>query len=111
MPITSARRHLKQALLYWLPLILWMSYIYYLSDQPPLPHPARQVGISDLLFDCSAHAFIFGVLPWLVWRVLNMHSPKLSSINRAGLGPPCMRPATRSISPSSWDATPDSWTD
>lgn len=74
MRIISLRRHLKRVLFYWLPLILWMIWIYYLSDQPALPHPGRQMGISDLLFDYSAHAFTFGVLTWLIWRVLNVSS-------------------------------------
>ena len=46
----------------WLPFLAWMALIYWFSDQPKLPHPGRQVGISDYLFDYSAHAFMFGML-------------------------------------------------
>ncbi|MFH1084839.1 MAG: VanZ family protein [Chloroflexota bacterium] len=54
----------------WLPVALWMAWIYWLSDQPNLPHPARRLGLSDYLFDYSAHAFTFGLLAALVWRAL-----------------------------------------
>lgn len=45
-----------------------------MSAQPALPHPGRRMGISDLLFDYTAHAFTFGVLTWLIWRALNTFS-------------------------------------
>lgn len=56
----------------WLPLICWMGLIYYLSNQPKLPHPARKLGITDYVFDYGAHAFFFGTLTILAWRVLRI---------------------------------------
>ena len=54
----------------WLPLILWMGVLYWLSDQPKLPHPARKMGLSDYVFDYSAHGFSFGLLTVLAWRAI-----------------------------------------
>ena len=85
MPAMSTRCYLKRALFYWLPLLLWMGWIYYLSDQPVLPHPGREVGVSDDLFDYTAHAFTFGALTWLLWRVLDVHMKAASAINGTGL--------------------------
>ena len=70
MHSTLIHRHLRNALLNWLPMILWMVLIYWLSSQPKLPHPGRKVGVSDYLFDYSAHVFIFGLLTWLAWRAI-----------------------------------------
>ena len=61
-------RKLFRLLWGWLPLVLWMGLLYWLSDQPKLPHPARKMGLSDYFFDYSAHAFSFGVLTVLAWR-------------------------------------------
>jgi VanZ family protein len=63
-------RYLNVILLGWLPLLAWLALIYWLSDQPKLPHPARRLGISDYLFDYTAHAVTFGILVVLFWRVL-----------------------------------------
>jgi len=61
------RRYILNALLHWLPVTLWMAWIFWLSDQPKLPHPARRLGLSDYLFDYAAHAFTFGLLAALAW--------------------------------------------
>jgi hypothetical protein len=61
---------LKGVVFCWLPMLAWMAWIFYLSDQPSLPHPGRKVGISDSLFDYSAHAATFGFLALLVWRAI-----------------------------------------
>jgi|YNPNPStandDraft_1061719.scaffolds.fasta_scaffold14759_4 VanZ family protein len=66
----ALRRRLGSIVGEWLPLVVWMAVIYWLSDQPKLPHPARKLGLSDYLFDYSSHAFTFGLLTWLAWRVL-----------------------------------------
>ncbi len=64
------RQHLASVVGEWLPLLLWMAVIYWLSDQPKLPHPGRKLGLSDYFFDYSSHAFTFGLLTWLAWRAL-----------------------------------------
>ena len=71
MTRSLAHRPWRALLLRWLPLLLWMAWVYWISDQPSVPHPGRRVGVSDNLFDYSAHAFTFGVLTVLVWRVLS----------------------------------------
>jgi hypothetical protein len=53
----------------WLPLLLWLIWIFWLSAQPKLPHPVRKMGISDYLFDYSAHVFTFAIVTLLAWRV------------------------------------------
>ena len=69
----SLGQRTRNIVLYWLPLILWMAVIYWLSAQPKLPHPARKLGLSDYLFDYSAHAFTFGFLAILAWRVITVY--------------------------------------
>jgi hypothetical protein len=63
-------RYLQIIVLGWLPLLAWLALIYWLSDQPKLPHPMRSMGISDYVFDYTAHAATFGILVTLIWRVL-----------------------------------------
>ncbi|HHX65368.1 MAG TPA: VanZ family protein [Chloroflexi bacterium] len=60
-------RYLLNALFGWLPLILWMAMIFWLSHQPDLPKLNRLIGLSDLLFEISAHASVFAVLTVLAW--------------------------------------------
>jgi len=71
-PWSGAQKTIIDFLWRWLPLLCWMAFIYFLSDQPKLPHPARKLGLSDYVFDYGAHAFTFGVLTVLVWRVLRI---------------------------------------
>ena len=52
----------------WLPLVLWMGLIFYLSAQPDLPGPESD-RLGELL-SSGAHAFVFGVLAILWARVL-----------------------------------------
>jgi hypothetical protein len=59
----------------WLPLAAWMALIYWLSDQPVLPHPMRQYGISDFLYDSVAHGVTFGLLALLAYRALPGRGP------------------------------------
>lgn len=66
------RRRAVGLVMRWIPMLAWMGILFYLSNQPKLPHPGRRMGISDYLFDYTAHAFMFGVLALLVWRVLDV---------------------------------------
>lgn len=56
----------RRLLLYWLPVILWASFIYYLSAQPDL----RIVpdNIWDFILRKAAHMFVYAVLFLLVVR-------------------------------------------
>ncbi len=69
-PRSNTLAILKMVVLCWLPMLAWMAWIFYLSDQPSLPRPGRRVGVSDSLFDYSAHAVTFGFLAILVWRAI-----------------------------------------
>ena len=57
----------KIILLYWIPTILWMGVIFYLSNQPDLK---TNLGIWDLILRKLAHLFEFGILTLLIWRAL-----------------------------------------
>jgi len=70
-------RRIISACLHGLPLLFWMAVIFWLSNQPALPHPGRKVGVSDDLGDYAAHAFVFGVLTLLAWWALRTSWPKL----------------------------------
>lgn len=59
----------RRFLYLWLPLLVWMGLIFYLSAQPDLPHPG--VGWWDLVVSSGGHAFLFGVLTILSMRVLD----------------------------------------
>ena len=65
----SLQRQLWQFAFYWLPLILWMAWIFYWSSRPKLPRPNRRVGIRDHTFEFWAHTFTFAVLTVLSWRI------------------------------------------
>jgi VanZ family protein len=52
----------------WLPVVVWMGVIFFLSAQPDLPQP--YAGWADWLISSAAHAFVFGVLAVLWARAL-----------------------------------------
>ena len=56
----------------WLPLIAWMTLIFWLSAQPVVPHPGRAIGLGDHLVDYVAHAVLFGVLALCAWWALGL---------------------------------------
>jgi VanZ family protein len=66
----TCRQWLRQHPLFylWLPLLAWMSLIFFLSAQPDFPHP-KASWLEDLL-GIGAHMFLFGVLAVLWARVL-----------------------------------------
>lgn len=75
----------------WLPLVLWMALIFWLSCQPALPDPADMLSLPDDLINYPAHALEFAVLALLAWRARNSWaagrpaSSSLSSLVHAGL--------------------------
>lgn len=74
-------------LLHWLPMVLWAAWIFWLSDQPKLPHPGRRLGLSDYLFDYAAHAFTFGLLAVLAWwAFISLSSRRVFSLSPRLLG-------------------------
>lgn len=50
----------------WLPLLLWLGAIYFLSAQPKSDIPS--FGFWDLLIKKGAHFLAYGVLAGLAWR-------------------------------------------
>ena len=67
-------KHLKIVIFYWIPVLLWMGVIFYLSNQPDLKTP---FGIWDTILRKFAHVFEFGILTLLIWRALAQHQLKL----------------------------------
>jgi len=61
-------RHVSGLVLFWLPFVIWMAIVFWLSHQPSLPHPAREHGVSDYVFDYAAHALTFALLTVLGFR-------------------------------------------
>jgi len=68
MERTLIRQRTRVILLRWLPMVLWMALIYWLSSQSSLPEPGEKVGLSDDLVNGSAHALAFAMLTLLAWR-------------------------------------------
>jgi VanZ family protein len=60
--------HRHPIIYYWLPVVVWMGLIFYLSAQPDLPR--LEAGWVGELIGVGAHAFVFGVLGVLWARVL-----------------------------------------
>ena len=59
---------MKRFLRYWLPPLVWMGLIFFLSAQPDLPHaPGPWL---DVVLKKAGHALAYGVLAWLYLRVL-----------------------------------------
>ena len=52
----------------WVPPLLWLALIYYVSDQPTLPRTTEPL-LNRVLFGL-AHALEYAVLAWLLWRPL-----------------------------------------
>jgi hypothetical protein len=70
MDLTPFRGRSRGILWNWAPLILWLLAIYWMSDQPVVPHPGRRIGIADGVTDYGGHMVIFALLAFLAWRVL-----------------------------------------
>jgi len=68
-PSPTWRRRLGSALWNWAPFVLWLLVIYWMSDQPVVPHPGRRIGITDDITDYGGHMLTFALLALLAWRV------------------------------------------
>jgi VanZ family protein len=61
----------RRILVYWLPPLVWMSVIFFLSAQPDLPHvPGPWL---DTLLKKVGHAVAYGLLAWFYLRVLQQY--------------------------------------
>jgi VanZ family protein len=61
---------------YWLPPVLWMGIIFFLSAQPTLPH--HPDNLFDLILKKAGHAVEYGILAFLLWRALSQGQGTLS---------------------------------
>jgi VanZ family protein len=68
----------KRFVRYWLPLLAWVALIFLLSAQPELPQPPGPW--LENVRDKVAHAVSYGVLAWLLWRVLRLFYPPTASL-------------------------------
>lgn len=66
----STRTRLFRGLL----VLLWAAFIFALSAQPSLPHPARLFNIADEVGDYASHAAAFAILAGLSWYALRAYS-------------------------------------
>lgn len=64
-------KQLKTVFLYWLPTIVWMGVIFYLSSLPDLK---TNLGIWDTILRKGAHGFEFAILLLLAWRAFQQSS-------------------------------------
>lgn len=64
----NKRMSVKHFSFYWFPVLLWASFIYYLSDQPDLTIVPDNLW--DLILRKVAHLFVFAVLYLLLVRAL-----------------------------------------
>lgn len=77
-----ARKDIKDALYYALPIFVWMGVIFYFSS---LPGPAeRHWSLKIFIERKGAHIVEFAILAWLVWRAIYHASEK--NIQRSLLG-------------------------
>lgn len=61
----SRLKKVGRSLVRWLPALLWMGLIFYLSAQPDLPHHPED--IVDLVIKKAGHMAEYGILAGLVW--------------------------------------------
>jgi len=67
---------MKNKLNSWLPVILWMSLIFFFSSRPDLP--SNQIQILDFIFKKSAHMIEFAILTFLLSRAFKFKKLDLS---------------------------------
>jgi len=70
MELTPIRTRIQRLLLDWLPMVVWMLLIFWLSGRPEMPHPFQELRQWDDLVAYAGHGFMFCTLAFLVWRVL-----------------------------------------
>lgn len=58
----------RRLVVYWLPLVVWMGWIFFLSSQPQLPSVPQ--GWLDTLLKKLGHASEYAILAVLWWRAL-----------------------------------------
>ncbi len=69
-PGAAPRPRWMDLVLYELPLLACMALIIVLSSRPSLPGPGERGSLVRDIFNYGSHAFIYGVLAILAWRVV-----------------------------------------
>jgi VanZ family protein len=59
----------KRWLSYWLPVLLWMGFIFVMSSQPTLPFVLNKT--VDFVTKKAGHVIEYGVLAFLLWRAIS----------------------------------------
>lgn len=59
---------------YWMPVILWVGFIYAMSSQPSLKSSLDPLW--DMIFRKAAHLLEFGIFAFLFSRALDFHGIK-----------------------------------
>ena len=78
-----SRPRTKRWLYYWLPVLLWMGVIFVMSSRSHLPFYVNET--VDLMTKKAGHVTEYGVLAFLLWRVLSKERgwPTLPSFSGA----------------------------
>ncbi|UCC89248.1 MAG: VanZ family protein [Anaerolineales bacterium] len=66
---TTRRSRIRDLAWYWLPPLIWMGIIFFLSAQPKLPSPPSPW--LDMLLKKGAHFGAYGILAFWWWRALS----------------------------------------
>lgn len=74
---------MRQTLWRWLPPLVWMGLIFFLSAQPDLPQAPGT--LLDTLLKKGGHAAVFGVLAWLYLRALRGDGPSTHRLRLVSL--------------------------
>jgi VanZ family protein len=70
--MTEQREHLVVFSHYYLPVILWMGLIFYLSSVPGLSSGVSSISV-EIFLRKSAHTFEYFILTFLFWRIFYSH--------------------------------------
>jgi VanZ family protein len=74
----------RRFLWHWLPPLVWMGAIFFLSSQSDLPRAPEPW--FDVLLKKTAHAVAFGLLAWLYRRALSGHASATAAVRLASAG-------------------------
>jgi VanZ family protein len=77
-------RAVKRFLWHWLPPLVWMGLIFFLSAQNDLPHAPEPW--FDMLLKKGGHALAFGILAGLYLRALRGHFPVMATVRLVSAG-------------------------
>ncbi len=68
----------------WLPPLVWMGLIFFVSGQPTVPKISENW--IDLLIKKTGHAVAYGILAWLYFRALRVTSWRIGIVRALSVG-------------------------